>query len=350
MAVSVEYALTASDSMLQAQVLRNLNATTQDEIDAVYQSGEYVNELNQVRLVERLLRAFWLAIAYLAFPILWSFAFTLLHPQRRLVPPLFIHAIAFAWMIPYGVYRFVFSGQGETFGLLTAGGVVMVIASILIDEMMLKIFGYSTDKKHLLTRVLKVEGITLEQLEDRLLKQGLRNTLYLKKQSKKDGERVILQTRSDAEYSSYIELTQNPDDKKIIMSLVFFETGRYFTIVSDELEEYANRQVGHLLESLNTDDCMVLKLTNYPPSVVEKLVKDATNDLSGKIGQAKITKRHLAMSAIFSTAFALPLVNLAFNWDKGVTTELLTLIGVAAGIFATGLTVNVYNIRKQQKE
>lgn len=279
-----------------------------------------------------------LVTAYGLFPMLASYLFTVNHPQRRLVPPLLIQLAASALLAATALVR---TGQSNFTAIALSGGVMSVLFCIIVfDGIMIRLLGRFVNRKDLETRVLTIEGDTMENVEQTLLGRGMRVMLHLRHESETTEHGTVLSTNEDSDFNCYIELSTNPLSRVVVMTMVFFEQGRYFTKTSDELVEYANRTVGYLVWRLMSLDRFVTAsrerpTDDYTREVEERAVDSMRGMLDPKVNR---TRREKRMTWVAAIAFALPIGQLVMEW--GVTNNTIGASLAAIGIYATILTVD----------
>jgi len=90
-----------------------------------------------------------LAVLFIT-PLCLSLLLSKLHPKKRLVPPLMIQILAFGWILIYSFSRGLLTGNSVVI-LLFFGGYYVLIAGIIQDAIMVRLFGRIAGPENIIT-------------------------------------------------------------------------------------------------------------------------------------------------------------------------------------------------------
>lgn len=316
-------------------------------------STKHPNQLEQIqkyveqtRFAQELARYALLGAVFLLLPLGTSYAFTVYHPEKRIIPPLFMHLVAIPFLIVYAYFRFI-SINSQLAGLLAVAVMFMIVIGFYQDKLMVRLLGRVVNPKDMETRVLRATGGTVKDIQKILMEKGTKNVLDLSKNvtHSEDG-RLILKTRNIISPVNYIELVEDKINKAVWINLVFFEKGQYFTKRSDELEAQAEETTAFIIRILKAPaDIFVEELEDeYPKDLIER----ATADLRGITSQAeKWTTFDKVRTVLYGLSFAPPIgYYLQNGWDGNIYGLIATSIGIFAALVGIDATVRIAHQRK----
>ena len=161
-------------------------------------------------------------IIVLSAPILLSLILTKFHPEKQIVPPLYLQILSFAWFLVYLYNRPHYFNFGSLFVL----SFYTALGGLLHDKIAIGILGHVTTKEDILVFSFKTET-NVPQLQSILTMDKIRENLYLSKKTEKRNQSVLLRSPNDQQYQTVIELSETPEKGKSLMNVAIFEKGRY---------------------------------------------------------------------------------------------------------------------------
>ena len=207
----------------------------------------FVDPLN-ANAAQTLVTKFPFVIVYLvvvvpAGPLILSFAFSLKHPEKRIIPPMFIQMIGIAIFITDVVLH------SRDFNL-TFAAIYLSLLSIMplgafLDQFIVFLLGRFVKPEDLKTSRIKVHSD--QKTIASIIKNQARNTLHLNEKPLEDSEpSIVFKTLKAERFTTYIEIEGTKEDGTTLVNMVFLEKGDYATVDSDDLKEYQRDKAVYL--------------------------------------------------------------------------------------------------------
>lgn len=207
----------------------------------------YIDPLN-TNVTQTLITNFPFVIVYLvvmvpAGPLILSFAFTLKHPEKRIIPPMFIQMIGISIFIT----DVVLHSRDFT---LTFAAIYLSLLSIMplgafLDQFIIFLLGRFIKAEDLKTSRLKV--YSNQNTVASTIKNQARNTLHLHEKALEHSDTSIMfRTTKDVRFTTYVEIEPTKDDGTTLVNMVFLEKGDYATVDSKDLQEYQREKTVYL--------------------------------------------------------------------------------------------------------
>ncbi len=198
--------------------------------------------------VQTLVTNFPFVIVYLvvmvpAGPLILSFAFSLKHPEKRIIPPMFIQMIGIAIFITDVVLH------SRDFNL-TFAAIYLSLLSIMplgtfLDQFIVFLLERFVKPEDLKTSRLKVYSD--QKTVSSIIENQARNTLHLNEKPLEHSEpSIIFKTMKDERFTTYIEIEPTNEDGTTLVNMVFLEKGDYATVDSNDLKEYQREKAVYL--------------------------------------------------------------------------------------------------------
>lgn len=187
-------------------------------------------------------------IMFMGLPVLLSFASTLKHPQKRIIPPFYIQIIGVGILIA----DLVIHSKNYQLALMAIYASVMFtyVVGKFQDLFIVKLLGIFISPEDLKISRLKVYS-DKDKISSILMGQA-RQSLHLEKRPLEELKKSsILKSKREARFTTYIEVDgTNNEIGYSIVNLVFFEKGDYSTLPSDDLNEYQREKTVYLQKVL----------------------------------------------------------------------------------------------------
>lgn len=301
---------------------------------------------------ENAIRVLVSGMVFLVLPLIISYIFTVNHPERRVIPPLFLTYVAAPLLVIYSLIRF--SPQSGVYVWLFMAVFVMVMAGWFSDIGMVKLLGLSFDKKHLKTAVVKSKGGSVEQIRGILLERPVRKRLDLAiRADLLEQGSVVLKPAIEDKFAIYVELKNEPLDETVLINFVFFEKGKYFTKDTDELKEFVEDKVSYVMNRLQRARPNPITTTRLDTPYPEFLVDMASENLMGIAAQAeRMTRMDKFRISLYFAAFV-PVIAFILQtggWNEGIYALLGTSVGTFAALLVAEASLRLARQRREKLE
>ena len=244
-------------------------------------------------------------------PILTSLVLTQLHPDKRIVPPLFMQAISFVLnLVPLISLKIVAPSQyigtieQGIGGLYFVGIYYVIIGGIIQDSIVTWILGLTINGDNILRASLVASTdysfarsiVTQKKYWNRI---GLRMRLY------KDKETVIIRSARNARTITSLEIAPHtksaPDEPvKTLINIIKFKKGSYYIKKDEELSESLRIAVLYI-KDLFERQTPSIKATESSPDNAAALVNSSIAEMQGLTFQLQQTS---TLGWVKSLAFA----------------------------------------------
>jgi len=259
-----------------------------------------------------------------AVPILLSLMFTRFHPEKRLVPPLYIQIVTWGMFILVS-YSFTFS-----FGvLLVVLAIYASLGGLTQDRIVVSITGLSADRDCVVCRAFEVasEPEKLVQILTRFKYLGVEN----KSQRKADGT-IVLRSPKSHDYTTVMEIKQGAQPNESLLTVAFYEIGRYRLLRTEDLEEYAEIRTAYLRSVLSRDEYRI-GLRDGPVNLTDPLIDSIVDECQGRLTANVKRMSKLAWLKLLAFASAVAVVALFLfymkNYAEGFATLAIVLLYLA---------------------
>jgi hypothetical protein len=204
-------------------------------------------------------------------PIALSLGLTRLHPEKRLVPPLYIQLITFgAFLVTADYAAFPYLS-------LLMIGLYASLGGLAQDKIVTAITGLSVDRDSIVCRAFEVAS------DSERVAQVLTKFRYVgvgrKLQRKTDGT-IVLRSPKDVDYTTIMEIRQGAKSNQSLLSVAFFEKSRYYLRKTQDLEEYAEIRIAYL-RSLFSRAEYCMQLHDAPPKIADPLLDSIIDEMQG---------------------------------------------------------------------
>lgn len=185
----------------------------------------------------------YLIVIVPAGPLVLSFAFTLKHPEKRIIPPMFIQMIGIAIFITDVVLR------SRDFNL-TFIAIYLALLSLLplgafLDQLIVWLLGRFVKPEDLKSSRLKVYSD--QKTVASIIKNQASYTLHLNENPlEHSGSSIIFRTPKDVQFTTYVEISPTKEDGSTLIDMVFLEKGDYAAVDSNNLVEYQRDKAVYL--------------------------------------------------------------------------------------------------------
>jgi len=282
----------------------------------------------QFGLISTLL--FTLAIGSILFcvPLFFSWFFSRNHPTKRLVPPLYIHAVTFGLL-----FFFVYNNVSEDFLSYYVLGIYSFLVGKIQDGIMLSAFGKNAVSDNIIHHSFKVLA-EFSKVEEIVLKKQFRNLLNLKRKINKKDESLKLRTSKNDDWQLILEIKETGKKNETIINLAFYDEGSYSLKKiqkTDDSYEYAISKMEYIKSYFSRR--FLIQIEDAPLTNAESLVTFVLDDFQGKISRLHEMTTQKKISLFLAIGLIATSIGLMFY---GLIGE-----GIATLFFAIGLIVNV---------
>jgi hypothetical protein len=254
-------------------------------------------------------------------PILLSLALTRLHPEKRLVPPLYVQLIAFGMLLVTADYA------GFPYLSLLIIGFYVGLGGLTQDRIFLAITGPSVDRDNIICRAFEVasDPQNIAQVLSKSSYVGLGEKLHMKH----DGT-IILRSPKDATYTAIAEIKRGEQPTQSFLSVAFYERTRYYLRKTTDLEEYANARLAIMRDLFSRDR---IEIREAPISIATPLLDSIIDEMQGIVASHFERLSRLGWVKMLSFIGAVAIVGILLFWMKdygsGITTVALILLYLA---------------------
>lgn len=185
----------------------------------------------------------------LATPLGLSLILTRRHPEKRIVPPGYLHLIAFFLYILF-LYK---TPHLFTLNILIPLFAYVAIVGITQEKITTSIFGVSAQHDDLIVVSLKAHS-TREIVAGILTVPKFRNQLGLTGKVEPTERGLVLRVSRKSIYQTIVELREEKQFNWTFINVVFYEKGQYYIKRTEALEEHARDQIAYLKDILSRSE------------------------------------------------------------------------------------------------
>lgn len=263
------------------------------------------------------------ALILLAIPPLFSITATRLIPEKRIVPPFYIHMIAVGYM------SFYFSTQHFMPNIWFLNIFVLFMYSIFIglthDIIVQTILGRNVREKDLLTYSFKIKNINVKNLENLFMSERHRRHFRLDGRIEEIDDGVRLRNTPDIDTRMIIEIKTDKDD--VLLNLLFFERGRYYFKYTDMLIDDAKEKSRYIEDLIKEKFNNIEKAPEQNAVLLKEDILERAGGLSSQVD--KISRIGWAKIISFIIVVAIAISLIVFDYmTEGITTLAVVLLYV----------------------
>lgn len=239
-------------------------------------------------------------LVYLS-PIGLSLALTRIHPQKRIVPPLYMQVAAFAWFMISFYNRY----QMASLPSLYLIGTYAFFGGMTQDRIASSMLGRAFQEDNIISYSLKVDG-DIDKIRDIIMTDKFRKNLNVGRKVEQIDSRLIIRSFKKGKFSTIIELKKGLQPNETLINEVFFEVKDYYVTISEDLQVYADFRVEGLKKILTSPEYN-LRVEDAPKTNAQYLMGLVEDEMEGLLGYTdKMTK--LGWVKIVAFAFAVGLI------------------------------------------
>ncbi len=211
--------------------------------------------------------------AIVLLPIVISAWLSKRSPQKVIVPPSYLQAIALAWM--FFTYFLWIPAKAVFLA-------VFIMFGMVVDEIATPIIlGYSGSTSRILRFSFKINK-PLMKIDEILKPSTCRSVLGLEeKYMIKTEARIVVRSRAVPKFQTYLELLYSSDSKETIINVAIFEKGKYEIVQSDLLTETARQRINTLKDILTRADSTLIIADEVAQNVDSLVRLISEEELSG---------------------------------------------------------------------
>jgi hypothetical protein len=266
---------------------------------------------------------FWLVLGLVTVPIVLflipvvlSLALTRPHPEKRLVPPLYMEVITF------GMFLVTVDYHGFPYLALVMVGIYAGLGGLTQDRIVTSITGLSVDRDSIVCRVFYVAGgpESIAQMLTKFTYVGVGK----KPQRKPDGT-IVLRSPKDSAYTTVMEIRQGTQPNQSLLSVAFFQRSRYYLRRTQDLEEYAEIRIAYM-RSLFSRTEHRMKFRDAPPKMAEPLLDLIIDEMQGILTLHIQRLSRLGWIKLFAFVGAVVMVCIYLFYMKDYGSALATVV------------------------
>lgn len=278
----------------------------------------------QFELTKIVLEFIVYGILVLLTPLLLSWFFSRTHPDKRIVPPLFIQGFAFVFL-----FFFVYNALVADFQTYYLIAIYALSAGLVQDRIMVELLGKNVISDDIIRHSFSVHS-RITRVQEIVMSKQFRTLLGLKKVVRKTGESLKLRTSKKADWQNVLEVKEAKKRGKTIINLAIYEERAYsikHVEKADDVYEYAMGRISYIKDyflrrhSIKVDDA---SLDN-----AESLVTYVLDDLQGRITRFQEMTTRKRISVVLSVIFIFASIGL-FAFDR--INEGIATLAIAVGL------------------
>ncbi len=219
-------------------------------------------------------------------PIVISLVLTRVHPDKRIVPPLYMQIIVFAYYLLYALFHGQPSEIQQSISILMLVFVYTIMIPQLQDRIVLWVTGYTAHSEDMISYSFRART-RLERIEEVLTKDPFKTQLRILATPEDTNRGVELKTPKFSRFMTVIELEKNPrNDDETFINVVFFEKGQYYFKDSESIKEKAIDKIEYLKNVLERPEHMIKfeEINNSHAEHVKNSILDDTRGVYQHLG------------------------------------------------------------------
>jgi hypothetical protein len=259
-----------------------------------------------------------------AFPLGLSFLFTRVHPENKIVPPLFMQVIAFGLL-----FFFVYNNLIQDLGTVYIIGVCVLTAGIVQDNLIVYTFGRTITKDSLIIHSFKIHA-NVKQARELITAKQFRNLHNLKIIQSNEDSSSRLKTNRRLGQLLFLELLEGTQEKWSIINIVACKVQSYdirHIREGDEAYEWAMGKIASIQDYFMRRG---IQTENDSSTNADSLVSFVMNEMEGKATRLQEMTTMKRLSLIVSVAFIFASIALAI---------LLNRIDIGVGLLAIAVAL-----------
>jgi len=228
-------------------------------------------------------------------PIILSLILTKYHPEKQIVPPIYIQIVSLSLLFISLSIQPQFSDGGTLF----VRTFYAILGGFFQDGVAIGILGRTAHRDDLLIFSFDVNTDVLH-LRSILTREKYRHNLNLGKKIEERNQNEILRSPKDSKYRTVIEMTETPPNVSHV-NIAVFERGSYAIKMTEKIEEFSHRQIAYFREILERHS---IQVNDAPLTEAESFLCSTLDEMKGYSIQIERMSRYgwLKILAIISSA------------------------------------------------
>ena len=279
--------------------------------------------INTVELV--LLTGLFVSILFLT-PVFFSLYFSKHHPEKRFVPPLYIHIVSSGLLL-----FFVYNQLPVVFISAYFLGAYTFFGGLFQNAIMIYFLGKSASSDKIIKHSL-IANVELEKAKEIVTSNQFRNLFELKRKMRNEDKTLKLKTSKNRKWKYILEVKESSKKNQIFINFCFFNEGAYglqHIEKTGDFYEYAISKIEHFERYFLRH--YSIKVRSAPIENAESLVTFVLNGFQGKLSQMQemtTRKRFSLIVVVISIGAGIGLI-MVERLEAGIAT-----IGIAVAIIA----------------
>jgi hypothetical protein len=243
-------------------------------------------------------------------PLIISWFFSRRHPEKRIVPPLYMQGIAFGLLL-----FFVYNALVTDFQTYYFIAMYAFSAGIIQDGIMGYFLGKNALSEDIIRHSFAVHS-DVARVQEIVMSKQFRTLLGLKRIVKEKGETLKLRSSRKPYWQIVLEVKETGEKGETIVNLAVYDERRYnieHVEKTDDVYEYAMSKIGYIKDYFMRRHS--LQVDNAPMDNAESLVSYVLDDLQGTLTRFQEMTRRKQLSIIAMLVFVLASVGL-FAFDR----------------------------------
>jgi hypothetical protein len=213
------------------------------------------------------------AILVFLTPIVLSLGLTRVHPEKRLVPPLYIQLITLGMFLATADYA------ASPYLSLLMIGLYVGLGGLTQDKIVLAITGRTVDRDSIVRRAFMIVG------DPERIAQVLTKFPYVgldEMWDTKPNGAIVLRSPKDREYTTVVEITRGKQPNHSFLSVAFYQRTRYYLRKTADLEEYARIRLAYIRDVFSRDEYRT-EVYEAPDSIATPLLDSIIDEMQGLV-------------------------------------------------------------------
>lgn len=229
-------------------------------------------------------------------PIFLSWFFSRNHPEKRLVPPLFIQGVTFGLL-----FFFSFNQFPEDFLYVYVLGIYVFVGGKIQDAIMVYSLGKRASSLNIIKYSFKVNA-DIGKVKEIVLTSQFRYLFELRRKIEKENATLKLRTSKNDNWQIIIELKETKNENETIINFAFFDEGSYYLNPiqkTDNSYEYALSKIEHIQKYFLRR--YSIKVESAPVANAESLVNFILDTFEGRLTRFQEMATQKRVSVILSS-------------------------------------------------